>query len=200
MLINQLHGSSARCRRILLFSENKKAPAVGRVADANRTRFENTAKGGRDLKNKKAPAVGGVADANRTRFADPTQRRAGFVKQKSTRCCGHPLLCWHLPIFPARRHASIVGTTELNFCVRNGNRWTLCVNNTNYSLSLGVLSLSAHLLYCKTVYLSTPQNIQKFCKCYARTCRNVTHRCLSGTLLQKNTNEIRIFKDYHYFF
>ena len=45
-------------------------------------------------------------------------------------------LCWHLPIFPARRHASIVGTTELNFCVRNGNRWTLCVNNTNFFVSL----------------------------------------------------------------
>ncbi len=60
-----------------------------------------------------------------------------FKYKKSTRCCGHPLLCWHLPIFPARRHASIVGTTELNFCVRNGNRWTLCVNNTNYSLPQG---------------------------------------------------------------
>ena len=46
------------------------------------------------------------------------------------------LLCWHLPIFPARRHASIVGTTELNFCVRNGNRWTLCVNNTNFFMHL----------------------------------------------------------------
>ena len=41
------------------------------------------------------------------------------------------LVCPRLPIFPARLQASIVGTTELNFCVRNGNRWTLCVNNTN---------------------------------------------------------------------
>ena len=32
------------------------------------------------------------------------------------------------------RPATIVGTNELNFCVRNGNRWTLIVINTNYSL------------------------------------------------------------------
>ena len=46
------------------------------------------------------------------------------------------LVCWRIPIVPERRHSSIVGTTELNFCVRNGNRWTLCVNLTNYSLQL----------------------------------------------------------------
>ena len=42
-------------------------------------------------------------------------------------------LCWHLPIFPGRHQPSIFGTTELNFCVRYGNRWTLSVINTNYS-------------------------------------------------------------------
>ena len=41
-------------------------------------------------------------------------------------------VCWRIPIFPERRHSSIFGTTELNFCVRDGNRWTLCVNLTNY--------------------------------------------------------------------
>ena len=41
-------------------------------------------------------------------------------------------LCWHLPIFPGRHQPSIFGTTELNFCVRYGNRWTLSVINTNY--------------------------------------------------------------------
>ena len=40
-------------------------------------------------------------------------------------------MCWHLPIFPGRRQPSIFGTTELNFCVRYGNRWTLSVLNTN---------------------------------------------------------------------
>ena len=35
-------------------------------------------------------------------------------------------LCWHLPIFPGRHQPSIFGTTELNFCVRYGNR---CVHH-----------------------------------------------------------------------
>ena len=39
-----------------------------------------------------------------------------------------------LPIFPASHPASIVGADELNFCVRDGNRWTLTVINTNYSI------------------------------------------------------------------
>ena len=36
-----------------------------------------------------------------------------------------------LPIFPASHPASIVGADELNFCVRDGNRWTLIAINTN---------------------------------------------------------------------
>ena len=43
-----------------------------------------------------------------------------------------PVLCWHWAIFPCRFQQSIFATAELNFCVRNGNRWTLCVCNTNY--------------------------------------------------------------------
>ena len=44
---------------------------------------------------------------------------------------GSDLRCWRVLIFPGRRQPSIFSTTELNFCVRNGNRWTLCVNHTN---------------------------------------------------------------------
>ena len=40
--------------------------------------------------------------------------------------------CWHLLIFPGRHQPSIFSTTDLNFCVRNGNRCTLGVINTNY--------------------------------------------------------------------
>ena len=36
-----------------------------------------------------------------------------------------------LPIFTASHPATIVGVHELNFCVRNGNRWTLMTINTN---------------------------------------------------------------------
>ena len=38
-----------------------------------------------------------------------------------------------LPIFPGRHQPSIVGANELNFCVRDGNRWTLIAINTNFS-------------------------------------------------------------------
>ena len=41
-------------------------------------------------------------------------------------------LVFALPIFPGSHPPSIVGVHELNFCVRNGNRWTLMTINTNY--------------------------------------------------------------------
>ncbi len=41
-----------------------------------------------------------------------------------------------LPIFPASRPASIVGGSVLNFCVRDGNRWTHAPINTNYIFSV----------------------------------------------------------------
>ena len=42
-------------------------------------------------------------------------------------------LCWRWAILPVRRQTSIVASAELNFCVRNGNRWTLCGKNTKYN-------------------------------------------------------------------
>ena len=41
-----------------------------------------------------------------------------------------------LPIFPASHPASIVGESVLNFCVRDGNRWTHTPINTNYIFHL----------------------------------------------------------------
>ena len=41
-------------------------------------------------------------------------------------------MCWRLPIVPGRFQPSIVGTSELNFRVRDGNGWTLTVINTNF--------------------------------------------------------------------
>ena len=49
---------------------------------------------------------------------------------KKPRPCGRGSML-ALPIFPGSRPPSIVGTRELNFCVRDGNRWTLTVINTN---------------------------------------------------------------------
>ena len=37
-----------------------------------------------------------------------------------------------LPIFPGRFQPSIVGRSELNFRVRDGNGWTLALISTNY--------------------------------------------------------------------
>ena len=37
-----------------------------------------------------------------------------------------------LPIFPGRRQPSIVGRSELNFRVRDGNGWTLALISTNF--------------------------------------------------------------------
>ena len=56
-----------------------------------------------------------------------------------------PVLCWHWAIFPGRFQPSIFATAELNFCVRNGYRWTLCVCNTNYlSIILWSLNIEQH--------------------------------------------------------
>ena len=43
----------------------------------------------------------------------------------------YPFVCWLRPIFPVRLQTSIFGTAKLNFRVRNGNGWTLCVRITN---------------------------------------------------------------------
>ena len=37
-----------------------------------------------------------------------------------------------LSIFPGSHPPSIVDANELNFCVRDGNRWTLIAINTNF--------------------------------------------------------------------
>ena len=66
-------------------------------------------------------------------------------------------LCWHLPIFPGRHQPSIFGTTELNFCVRYGNRWTLSVINTN-------LLTFVSLLRTVLIILRAVPNVNTFLK------------------------------------
>ena len=44
-----------------------------------------------------------------------------------------------LPIFPGSHPPSIVGAHELNFCVRDGNRWTLMTINTNYVMAFTII-------------------------------------------------------------
>ena len=55
-----------------------------------------------------------------------------------------------LPIFTASHPAPIVGATVLNFCVRDGNRWTHIAINTD-SFRWGV----PHLIMSKAEWLLT---------------------------------------------
>jgi Amt family ammonium transporter len=57
---------------------------------------------------------------------------ASLINAKRRTLSSPSFLCWHLPIVPGRRRPSIVGTSELNCRVRNGNGWTLTVIDTNY--------------------------------------------------------------------
>ena len=49
-----------------------------------------------------------------------------------------------LPIFPGRLQPSIVGRSELNFRVRDGNGWTLTLISTNYSFILNSFRCLIH--------------------------------------------------------
>ena len=78
------------------------------------------------------------------------------VKKTPTLLGGH-FICWHLPIFPGRHQPSIFGTTELNFCVRDGNRWTLSAINTN-------LLTFVSLLRTVLIILRAAPNVNTFFK------------------------------------
>ena len=55
----------------------------------------------------------------------------GFTIKKED-ALSNVLFVLALPIFPGRLQPSIVGRSELNFRVRDGNGWTLALINTNY--------------------------------------------------------------------
>ena len=57
-------------------------------------------------------------------------------------------VCRLWAIVPARLQASIVTTAKLNFCVRNGNRWTLCVWITDCMSALSYRPGSSPSKYC----------------------------------------------------
>ena len=46
-----------------------------------------------------------------------------------------------LPIFTVSHPTTIVGVRVLNFCVRDGNRWTHTTINTNYSIYIQAIRL-----------------------------------------------------------
>ena len=75
-------------------------------------------------------ATGSYVSLDSLRDAPPQGK--AFVQRKPPRKSEAVLFVLALPIFPASHPASIVGADELNFCVRDGNRWTLVAINTNY--------------------------------------------------------------------
>ena len=49
-----------------------------------------------------------------------------------------------LPIFTASHPATIVGANVLNFCVRDGNRWThIAINTNSYGWLLTIFYIQA---------------------------------------------------------
>ena len=59
-----------------------------------------------------------------------------------------------LPIFTASHPATIVGANVLNFCVRDGNRWTHIAINTNYF----IVQLSAVTIFGDPYRIRTDVN------------------------------------------
>ena len=68
-------------------------------------------------------------DGRPSRFSSINQTQ---VKRKDTLLGAFSVLA--LPIFPGRLQPSIVGRSELNFRVRDGNGWTLALISTNYEV------------------------------------------------------------------
>ena len=72
-------------------------------------------------------------------FTSPSGRTSFTKKKPHDFSCGF-FFVLALPIFPASHPASIVGEGVLNFCVRDGNRWTHTPINTNFiSFELSVV-------------------------------------------------------------
>ena len=78
-----------------------------------------------------------------------TCRQNSRANKKKTHNRSCEFLVFALLIFPGSHPPSIVSAYELNFCVRDGNRWTLIAINTN---SYGWVS--THLLYIKSLLAS----------------------------------------------
>ena len=90
-----------------------------------------------------APAAS-VSNADMVIGADTRGRVSLHIKKEPS--FRLTLFMFALPIFPASRPASIVGAHELNFCVRDGNRWTLTAINTNsYGWVLPIFYMSKAL-------------------------------------------------------
>ena len=70
--------------------------------------------------------------SQRSRKRIPHKVQCSIIeKEKAQRVFARCAFVSALPIFPASHPASIFGDRELNFCVRDGNRWTLTPISTD---------------------------------------------------------------------
>ena len=66
------------------------------------------------------------------KYTKPRGNRVAFKIREKSPDISVEAFVFALPIFPGSRPPSIVGVHVLNFCVRDGNRWTHMTINTNY--------------------------------------------------------------------
>ena len=103
-----------------------------------------------------------------------------------------------LPIFPGRLQPSIVSRNELNYCVRNGNRWTLTLISTNFMLS-GLTGKQANyklfIAHCQEEF-GDPYRIRTDVKGVRGLCLNhLTNGPFSFILSHKYPCEITVVHD-----
>ena len=94
-----------------------------------------------------------------------------------------------LPILPGRLQPSIVGRSELNFRVRDGNGWTLALISTNYlhrkAVTNNIVFSSAPFVKGKS---GDPYRIRTDVKGVRGLCLNhLTNGPFAYTLYQKHT-------------
>ena len=113
----------------------------------------------------------------------PASRIPVFKHKKTNILLDVRFKCWRQPIVPGRCQPSIFSTNELNFCVRYGNRWTLVVINTNYS----VCRLIWRLCYNTTSILKLQAFFQKKIQKVLRNLYIVKVQLISLNIETENT-------------
>ena len=96
----------------------------------------------------------------------PVSRISVFKHKKTNILLDVRFKCWRQPIVPGRCQPSIFSTNELNFCVRYGNRWTLVVINTNYSVCRLIWRLCYNTTSILKLQAFFQKNFKKFWKTY----------------------------------
>ena len=100
-----------------------------------------------------------------------TERAYSFWKIKKEPHFCDSSKCWRQPIVPGRCQPSIFSTNELNFCVRYGNRWTLVVINTNYSVCRLIWRLCYNTTSLSKLQAFFQKNFKKFWKKQNMVCQ-----------------------------